>query len=160
MLRESGPYALLLLQLLIALVTWSLVNDSASSRDIRFTWRVLLDEECLPSLEVVNWWLKLLAISLGEVWGFPVKVMPSFSSVCLDLPSNPLIVRHSLVLSVLWSMLSTNSLHYLLLWSDVALVISSFIVDSREPACVGRLAPPSWLRSPLGLVACKAYVFQ
>ena len=36
MLRESGPYALLLLQLLIALVTWSLVNDSASSRDIRF----------------------------------------------------------------------------------------------------------------------------
>ena len=37
MLRESGPYALLLLHLLIALVTWSLVNDSASSRDIRFT---------------------------------------------------------------------------------------------------------------------------
>ena len=30
----------------------------------------------------------------------------------------------------------------------------------RDPACVGRLAPPSWLRSPLGLVACKAYVFQ
>ena len=36
-MRESGPYALLRLQLLIALVTWSLVNDSASSRDIRFT---------------------------------------------------------------------------------------------------------------------------
>ena len=30
----------------------------------------------------------------------------------------------------------------------------------RDPACVGRLAPPSWLRSPLGLVACVAYVFQ
>ena len=30
----------------------------------------------------------------------------------------------------------------------------------RDPACVGRLAPPSWLRSPLGLVACKAYAFQ
>ena len=30
----------------------------------------------------------------------------------------------------------------------------------RDPACVGRLAPPSWLRSPLGLVACIAYVFQ
>ena len=30
----------------------------------------------------------------------------------------------------------------------------------RDPACAGRLAPPSWLRSPLGLVACKAYVFQ
>ena len=37
MLRESEPYALLFLQFLIALVTWSLVNDSASSRDIRFT---------------------------------------------------------------------------------------------------------------------------
>ena len=34
-LREAGPYALLLIQLLIALVTWSPVNDSASSRDIR-----------------------------------------------------------------------------------------------------------------------------
>ena len=32
MLKESGPYALLLLQLLIALVTWSLVNDSVSSK--------------------------------------------------------------------------------------------------------------------------------
>ena len=31
MLRESIPYALLLLQLLIALVTWSLVNDSAET---------------------------------------------------------------------------------------------------------------------------------
>ena len=30
----------------------------------------------------------------------------------------------------------------------------------RDPVCVGPLAPPSWLRSPLGLVACKAYVFQ
>ena len=65
MLRESGPYALIFLQLLIALVTWSLVNDSASSRDIHFT---SFDEECLPSLEVVNWRLKLLDISLGEVW--------------------------------------------------------------------------------------------
>ena len=42
MLKESGPYALLFLQLLIALVTWLLVtwllvNDSASSRDICFT---------------------------------------------------------------------------------------------------------------------------
>ena len=55
------------------------------------------------------------ALSLGEVWGFPLKVMPSFSAVCLDLPSIPLIVAHNLVLSVLWYMLSTNSLHGLLL---------------------------------------------
>ena len=25
-----------------------------------------------------------------------------------------------------------------------------------DPACVDRLAPPSWLRSPLGLVGCIA----
>ena len=30
----------------------------------------------------------------------------------------------------------------------------------RDPVCVGRLAPPSWLRSPLGLIACKDYVSQ
>ena len=27
------------------------------------------------------------------MWGIPAKVMPSFSSVCLDFPSIPLIVR-------------------------------------------------------------------
>ena len=44
-----------------------------------------------------------------------------------------------------------------------ALVISSFVSTAgarRDPACVCRLAPPSWLRYPLGLVACVAYVFQ
>ena len=30
----------------------------------------------------------------------------------------------------------------------------------RGPANVGRLAPPSWPGFPLGLVACKSYVFQ
>ena len=68
--------------------TGDLVNDSASSRDICFTffdtWRVLHDEECLSSLEVVNGRLKLLAISLGEVWGYSVRVTPSFSAICLD----------------------------------------------------------------------------
>ena len=64
--------------------------------------------------------------------------------------SNPLIVHHNLVMSVLWS-------------SDVALVISSFIVDSRENAgsCLRRsLALLSWPGYPLGLAACIAYVFQ
>ena len=172
MLRKSEPYALLLIQLLLrlvtwSLVTWSLVNDSASFREIRFTsfdtWRVLLNEECLPSLEVVNWRLQLLTISFGEVWGLHVKVMPSFSAACLDLPSIPLIVRHCLVLSVLWSMLSANSFHCLLLRSDVVWWSHHSVSTAgarRDPACVGRLASPSWLRSTLGLVACKAYVFQ
>ena len=162
MLRKSGPYALLLLQLLIALVTMSLVNDSASSRDIRITsfdtWRVLLDKECLPSLEVVNWRLKLLTIILGEVWGLPVKVMPSFSFVCLDLPSIHLIVCHNVVLSVLWSMLSTNFLHCLLLWSDVALVISSFIFDSRGKAwsCLRRSSRSS-IMAKISARTCCVY---
>ena len=33
-------------------------------------------------------------------------------------------------------------------------------MGARFTACVGRLAPPLWTRSPLGLVACIAYVFQ
>ena len=85
---------------------------------------------------------------MGEVWGSPMKWIPSFSAVCLDLPSIPVIVRHNLVLSVLWSKLSRNSLHGLILSSDVALMISSFIVDSRGarrgPDCVDRLDPQSW----------------
>ena len=99
MLRESGSYALLLLQLLIALVTWSLVHDYASSRDIRL--HPSTHDECLPSLEVVNWRLILLAISLGEVWGLPVKGMPSFSLRLLgfsvnsfDRPPQPGAVGH------------------------------------------------------------------
>ena len=35
------------------------------------------------------------------------------------------------------------------------MTLSSFIVDSR-----GRLASPSWPISPLGIVACIAYVVQ
>ena len=62
MRRESGPYALLFLQLLILLVTWSQVNDSDYSRDIRFTSfdtrRVRLDEECFPRLLMKETWLK------------------------------------------------------------------------------------------------------
>ena len=93
-----------------------------------------------------------------------MKVIPSFSAVCLDLPSIPLIVRHNLVLSVLWSMLSTNSLHCLLLWSDVALVISSFIVGSRGEAgsCLRRSSRSSiMVKISAGTCfAYRAYVFQ
>ena len=41
--------------------------------------------------------------------------MGLYEVLCDDLPSIPLIVLHSLVLSVLLSMLSTNSLHCVLL---------------------------------------------
>ena len=47
--------------------------------------------------------------------------------------------------------------------------LSSFVIRCRfgdliihcrqlDPVCVGCITPPSWLRSPLGLIACKAYV--
>ena len=93
-----------------------------------------------------------------------MKVMPSFSAVCLDLPSIHLIVRHNLVLSVLWPVLSTNSLHCLLLSSDVALVISSFVVDSRGEAGSGlRRSSRSSIMTKISAGTCcvyKAYVFQ
>ena len=61
-------------------------------------------------------------------------------------------------------MLSTNYLHCLFLSSDIALVISSFILSTagarRGPDCVGRLAPTSFLGPPQGLVACIAYVLH
>ena len=47
----------------------------------------------------------------------------------------------------------------LILCRMLGFAVNSFVRPSQLGA-IGRLAPPSWLRSPLGLVACKAYVFQ
>ena len=62
MLSLSGPKALVLLQLLIPLVTWSVVNVTAEVKDFRLialdTNRVSREEVCLPSFEVVNCRLK------------------------------------------------------------------------------------------------------
>ena len=62
MLSLSGLKAQVLLQLLIRLVTWSVVNVTAEVNDFRLisqdTRRVSREEECLPSLEVVNCRLK------------------------------------------------------------------------------------------------------
>ena len=58
MLSLSGTIALLFLQLLIALVTMSAVNVSAISIGFLLvslvTNRVSLEEECLPSFEVLK----------------------------------------------------------------------------------------------------------
>ena len=58
MLRESGSHTLLFLQFFIALVTWSMVNDSASSRDIALHPSTpdessSMKSACPASLEVV-----------------------------------------------------------------------------------------------------------
>ena len=70
MLSLSGPNARVLLQLLIPLVIWSVVNVTAEVNDFRLisldTNRVSREEVCLPSFEVVNCRLKYLAICFGE----------------------------------------------------------------------------------------------
>ena len=62
MLSFSGPKARVLLQLLIPLVTGSVVNVTAEVKDFRLislgTNRVSREEVCLPSFEVVNCRLK------------------------------------------------------------------------------------------------------
>ena len=131
MLSRSGPKALLLLQLLIALVTIAVVNVGAVSCDFFLasldTYRVSCEEECMPSFDVVNCLLNLLAMSFGDEVGFSLKTIASFSAVGVDLPSIALIVLHSLEESVLWSMVSTNCFHLACLCAVVVLVISSFI---------------------------------
>ena len=69
----------------------------------------LLEEVCLPSFEVLNCWLNLVASCLDDENEIPLKVMASFSASHFALPSIPLIVLYSLVRSVFWSMVSTKS---------------------------------------------------
>ena len=76
------------------------------------TTLVSLEEVCLPSFEVLNCWLNLVATCLDDENEIPLKVIASFSASRFALPSIPLIVLHSLVRSVFWSMLSTKSLHF------------------------------------------------
>ena len=63
MLSLSGPNPLLFLQLLVDLVTMSAVNVSAISIGFHLvsivTNLVSLEEECLPSFEVLNCLLNL-----------------------------------------------------------------------------------------------------
>ena len=56
MLRESGPYVLLFPQLLIALVTWPLVNDSASSKHIRFSTMAKISAGIFACIAYVFQW--------------------------------------------------------------------------------------------------------
>ena len=112
MLSLSGPHALLFLQLLITLVTMSAVKVSAISIGFLLvslvTNRISLEEECLPSFEVLNCLLNLAASCVDDENEIPLKEIASFSAVRFALPPIPLIVLHNLVISVLWSMFSTQ----------------------------------------------------
>ena len=76
------------------------------------TTRVSLEEVCLPSFEVLNCWLNLVASCLDDENEIPLKLIASFSASRFALSSFPLIVLHSLVRSVFCSMVSTKSLHF------------------------------------------------
>ena len=62
MLSLSGPKSRVLLQLLIPLVTWSVINVTVEVKYFRLISldpnRVSREEVCLPSFEVVNCQLK------------------------------------------------------------------------------------------------------
>ena len=116
MLSLSGPKALLFLQLSIAFITRSVVNVRTISSGFLLvslvTTLVSLEEVCLPSFEVLNCWLNLVASYLDDENEIPLTVIASFSALRFALPSIPSIVLHSLVMSVFWSMVSTKSLHF------------------------------------------------
>ena len=96
MLSLSGPKALLCLQLLIAFITRSAVNVRAISNGFLLvslvTTRVSLEEVCLPSFEVLNCWLNLVASCLDDENKIPLKVIASISAWRFALPSIHLIV--------------------------------------------------------------------
>ena len=85
-----------------------------------------LEEVYLPSFEVLNYWLKLVASCLDDENEILLKVIASFSALRFALPSFPLIVLHSLVRSVFWSMVSTKSLHFCRLCTHIRFWISLF----------------------------------
>ena len=83
------------------------------------TTLVSLEKVCLPSVEVLNCWLNLVASCLDDENEIPLKVIASFSASHFALLSIPLIVLHSLVRSVFWSMVSTKSLHFFRLCTQI-----------------------------------------
>ena len=85
MLSLSRPNALLFLQLLIALLTRSVMNVCAISNDFLFvslvTNQVSLEEACLPSFDVLNCWLNLAENCLDDENELPLKVIALFSTI-------------------------------------------------------------------------------
>ena len=116
MMNLSKPNALLFLQLLIALITRSALNVCFISMNLLFvslvTNRVSLEEVCLPIFDVLNGWLNLVARCLDDENKLPLKGITSFSASRFALLSIPLIILHSLVISVFWSMFTRKSLYF------------------------------------------------
>ena len=82
----------------------------------------------------------------------PLKEIASFSAVRFALPSIPLIVSHSLVISVLWSMFSTKSLRFSVYAHRCVsgCLYSELAVQARcDLFCGGRLV---WSCCPISLL--------
>ena len=71
-----------------------------------------------------------MASCLDDENEIPLKVVASFSASPFALPSIPLIVLHSLVRSVFWSMVSTKSLHFSRLCAHIRFWMASFNLGS------------------------------
>ena len=140
MLSLSGPKALLFLQLLIALITRSAVNVRAISNGYLLvslvTIWVSLEEVCLPSFEVLNCWLNLVASCLDDENEIPLKVIAFCSAINFN----------SLVRSVFWSMVSIKALHSFSLCTQIRFWMSLFNLDIYGGHHVQYLC---WYRFPM-----------
>ena len=92
MLSLSGPNALLFIQFLIALLTRSVMNVCAISKDFLFVSLVLIGSHlkkcvvCLPSFDVLNCWFNLVASCFDDENEIPLKTIASFSASRFALP--------------------------------------------------------------------------
>ena len=161
MLSLSGPKAILFLQLLIAFITRSVVNVRTISDGFLLvslvTTLVSLEEVCLPSFEVLNCLLNLVASCLDDENEIPLKVIASFSASRFALPSIPVIVLHSLVRSVFWSVVSIQSLHYFRLCTQMRFWMALFNLGSSGE--VGSLLRPvgMWCDAALSRTVRKIF---
>ena len=72
----------------------------------------------------------MMASYMDDENEIPLKMIASFSASRFALPSIPLIVLHSLVRSVFWSMVSTKSLHVFRLCTQIRFWMSLFNLGS------------------------------
>ena len=81
---------------------------------------------------MLNCLLNLGASCLDDENEIPLKVIASFSAVRFALPSILLIVLHSLVRSVFWSMFSITYLKFCCLYSQMRFWMSLFSLGSSD----------------------------
>ena len=126
------------------------------------TIRVSLEELCLPSFEVLNCWLNLVASCLDDENELPLNIINSFSVSRFPLPSIPLIVLHSLVRSVFWSMVSTKCLHFSRLCTQMRYgclysILTGYLVCSSRPVSHGVCPIGMWCDAAFGRTVRKIF---